>query len=472
VKRTWRFWLGLWAGKFAAKVLRILGKQGTTFPGYVASRIAPELLPVLSAAYPEGVIIVTGTNGKTTTANLLAQVLKSDGKTFAFNQAGANMLAGITGALIADATWTGKPKGKLALFEVDEGTVPKLCQWVTPRLAVVTNFFRDQLDRYGELDKAVKLVREALTEKTELVLNADDPLVAQFGWGRERAGNVVFYGVDSTPISTPESRETREARFCPQCGQVLEYSLYHYGQLGLYSCRHCGFHRPTPHVLATEAGTEKGNIVFKVDGTTYKTLLQGHYNLYNALAAVSAAKRLGIREEVIAQGLKSFLPQAGRMERFNLAEGEVTLTLVKNPTGFNQVLQALVSEKGRKRMLIAINDLAADGRDISWLWDVDFELFNRPEIDVERIICSGLRAEDVALRLKYAGIPVSKLAVQHDLDKALTQLQAGRAREDQVFILPSYTALFPMRDLLSKRRVEGTLPAAAFTGKAQERGRA
>lgn len=446
VKKSWRFWLALWTGKFFSIALKITGKKGTTFPGLVANRIEPRMINLLSQAYTDGIIIVTGTNGKTTTANLLANILRVAGKKFAFNQAGANLVTGITGALLEYTRWTGTLRVKLALLEVDEATVPKLCQEIAPAAAIITNFFRDQLDRYGELDTTVRFVKEALPEKTTLILNADDPLVAQFGLGRT---NVMYYGVEQTPDSKKESSETREARFCPRCGTPLTYTLFHYGQLGFFHCPDCYFQRPQPQVLAQNVHPENGNILFRIDITSYSIALQGYYNLYNSLAALTAARFLGINELRIARGLQEFVPQAGRMERFYFVQGEITLTLVKNPTGFNQVIRTILSLNKKTRLLIAINDLAADGRDISWLWDVDFEQLGAKETLVQQVVCSGLRAEDMALRLKYAGIPESKLLLEHSLEKAVGIIQDSRRTEEAVYALPTYTLLFPLREILA-----------------------
>lgn len=470
MKRTWRFWLALWVGKGISGILKLAGRKGTTFPGKVALSIDPMLIRKLSTQYSDGIIMVTGTNGKTTTANLLANILRAAGKVFAFNQAGANLVTGITGALLENTQWRGSSKVKLALLEVDEATVPKFCQQVEPSIAIITNFFRDQLDRYGELDTTVKLVREAIPIETDLVLNADDPLVAQIGKGRI---HTLYYGVERTPESKTESSETREARFCPSCGEVLEYSLFHYGQLGIYSCPECGYKRPNPPVLADNVCSEEGSLKFRVGVTVYTVGVQGYYNLYNALAALATAKRLGVKDQDIERGLRGFIPQAGRMEQFSLPYGKVTLTLVKNPTGFNQVLRTLFHVKDRPvRLVIAINDLAADGRDISWLWDVDFEILGEESRRIQRIICSGLRAEDMAVRLKYAGIPVDKLQIEHSLEKALDHVQEGRKGDEAVYILPTYTVLFPMREILEQRQVKNEVSGETDLGIQSEEGNA
>jgi len=249
MKRTWRFWVALWAGKIITKGLLVTGKKGTTLPGKIANWIDPGIMRRLSVAYTDGIIMITGTNGKTTTANLLASILCQSEEKFANNQAGANLLTGITGALIQNTRWNGFSRASLALLEVDEATVPKFCKLVSPTLAIVTNFFRDQLDRYGELDTTVRMVRESLPNETVLVLNADDPLVVQFGVDHAQ---VIYYGVERTPDSRSESQETREARFCPLCGTALDYSLFHYGQLGIFNCLGCGFHRPVPENISSK----------------------------------------------------------------------------------------------------------------------------------------------------------------------------------------------------------------------------
>ncbi|UWG98245.1 MurT ligase domain-containing protein [Dehalobacter sp. DCM] len=461
-----RFWTALWFGKIISSVMKFLGRKGTTLPGAIALKICPFMIKSLASLFAEGAIIITGTNGKTTTNNLLAAILQTAGKKIAFNREGANMLTGITGALLQNTTFTGKPLASILLLEVDEATLPALCKQLTPRIAVITNFFRDQLDRYGELDTTIKLVRQSLPPETELILNADDPLVAQIGAGRSR---VYYYGADSIPSSRKKSTETREGRFCTQCGEELAYSLFHYGQLGIYHCLNCGFKRPDPYIEAKAVYQASGGITFEIDKQPFRLNLQGSYNLYNALAAFSAAERMQISRDSIRQGLQQYIPDAGRMEPFTLPGGKATLTLVKNPTGFNQVIRTITEDPRELRLLIAINDLAADGRDISWLWDVDFEILAERKADIRKIICAGLRAEDMALRLKYAGFLEKELTLEPSLEKAVLLLEQDSAKyeltddrptDDQVkennpmYILPTYTALFPMRDILVRRKTD------------------
>jgi UDP-N-acetylmuramyl tripeptide synthase len=440
-----RFWLALWAGKLTSIVLKALGKKGTTLPGYIARKIYPPLLGLLASSFPDGAVLITGTNGKTTTNNILAAIFQTAGKKVAYNKEGSNMLQGITGALLQNTSWGGKNQADLLLLEVDEGTVPALCKQLTPRLAVVTNFFRDQLDRYGELNTTVRLVKESLPAGTELILNADDPLVAQIGTARL---NVYYYGSRNLPISSSEGREAREGRYCSHCGKELIYSLFHYGQLGIYECLGCGFKRPSPHLEVRDVSEDETGISFWLD-QEYRIPLQGYYNLYNALAAFCAAERLGVAREDIRLGLENYVSVQGRMEQLSLPGFKLTLNLIKNPTGFNQAITTLAGLNKPLCLLIAINDLAADGRDISWLWDVELETLCGREDKITKVICSGLRAEDMAVRLKYAGLKPEKLLVEQSLPKAVELLEGFQPSSEQaVYILSNYTALFPLRDIL------------------------
>jgi UDP-N-acetylmuramyl tripeptide synthase/drug/metabolite transporter (DMT)-like permease len=482
------FWPALWVGRLTACALRLAGRRGTTLPGAAARRLCRRLPARLGGAYREGVVVITGTNGKTTTNNLLAAILAAAGKKAAYNAEGANMLNGICTALLRDATWRGRAGSDILLAEVDEGSLPEFCRELTPRLAVVTNFFRDQLDRYGELDATVATVGKALPPETELLLNADDPLAASLAAGREK---VFFYGAAALPGGEGEdaagdgdsgdgdsgsgdsgsgdngegdsgSGDSREGRYCPRCGAPLAYERYHYAHLGIYACTACEFRRPAPDAEATRAAAAESGIRFTLAGVEYATALHGSYNLYNALAALAAARRLGVPAEAGRAALREFTPRDGRMERFQVCGG-LTLILVKNPAGFNAVLAAATAGAAPLRLLIAINDNAADGRDISWLWDVDFEILARlgPTGDggprLRQIVCSGRRSEDMLLRLKYAAVNTEVLRLVPDPAQALAALRRFPAAPgERVCVLPTYTALAPLRALLrAAERAEG-----------------
>ncbi len=447
---TLRFYCALWLGKSILLFSRLAGKPGTTLPGAVALKLYPELLARLAGGLPHGAIVVTGTNGKTTTSNLLAEVLQHAGMMLTFNRAGANLVTGITSAFLAASRWDGRNPSQLALLEVDEAAMAKVVPSVKPHTLVITNFFRDQLDRYGELDKTVALVKDTINTylpHAKLILNADDPLAAQIGANRE---GVLYYGVAPTDYDITGNSQAREAKFCSFCGHAYDYELYHYGQLGIYTCPGCGFQRPVPDVLADKVqirGTV--GVSFSLGGTAINLQHQGFYSVYNALAAAAAALGMGIGIEHIKAALDGFIPQAGRMEQFLFGAARVTLSLVKNPTGFNEVIRAMVHGEKPLGLMIAINDNAADGRDISWLWDVDFEtLADKAEF----VICSGSRAEDLAVRLKYAGMETEKLYVVKDLAQALSQLGAKLDAGMSGYVLPTYTALFPTRQLMNAAR--------------------
>lgn len=434
------------AGKLLIVLSRMLGNQGTDFPGKIALRIYPHLLHKLAANIRYGTIMVTGTNGKTTTTNMLAQILQSKGFSLVHNQAGANMLSGITTAFIAQSNLGGSKKFDYALLETDEANVPLLLQATNPQYLLITNFFRDQLDRYGELDHTINLIKRAVRDTgIKLLLNADDPLTAHFQ--KEGRLECRYYGFADTSYDSLESSESREGRYCVFCGCEIEYRRYHYAQLGQYCCPGCQNHNPerdyTGHDLEMSPAIE-----FKVSETRIESPYQGFYNAYNILAAVSLAKLLGIEEKIIQQAIAGYEPQAGRMESFRIKGKKVILLLVKNPTGLNQSLAALNYDKALKNVFIALNDNAADGRDISWIWDADVEMIVKDEMNIENLVCSGQRSGDIAVRLKYAGLPLDKINIQTGLKDGIEM--AINKESECSYILSTYTALFECRKILVK----------------------
>lgn len=439
-----RLCAAVWAGKMAAGLSRMLGHHGSSLPGHIALRVFPGTLKNLAARARKGTVLVTGTNGKTTTNSMIAAMLSNAGHSVVINREGANMLPGIATAFIRSAGISPGYSFDYATLEVDEASFPKVVNEVKPDMVVVTNFFRDQLDRYGELDKTVSFIRDALKKmkRTKLILNADDPLVAQLGRGGLPA---EYYGLAPHGRVLDTSGASRDARFCPLCGAALAYSFYHYSQLGLYECPGCGFSRPDPAFEGWEA--ESG-----VDGTACRVQLGGHdyrlslpmqgfYNLYNALAAFAAVTSLGLEPGSAAECLRRYQPATGRLQHFRHRGRSLYLNLVKNPAGFNENLAILLAAPGRKDVYIAVNDNAADGRDISWLWDVDFEMLADAEQGINRYICSGQRAADMAVRLKYAGIPADRIATLPAIERAVPELLAGQAEAG--YLLASYTALQP-----------------------------
>lgn len=445
-------------GKSVIVFNRMVGKKGTSLPGMIALKICPDLIRQLRNEHDK-VVVVTGTNGKTTTSNLLADILRAGGTKLTHNSAGANMVSGIATAFIESSDLMGKTESSIAVVEIDEATMPKVIPMLDPDMVVITNFFRDQLDRYGELDKTIALTVEAIDKlkNTLVLLNADDPLVATIGSKIKLP--VKYFGVSQNRYSYKESNQVIEGRYCPICQGEYKYEYYHYGQLGLYHCPQCGYRRPEPDYLVDQVDlSEKVQFRVNYQGETKEFLLstQGFYNLYNALAAITASLECDCRIEDIRKGLGNYKPKAGRMENFKIDGKDTTLTLVKNPTGFNEVLKTLVQSQGQKGLVIAINDLDADGRDVSWLWDVDFEVLNDASLDF--IICSGLRGEDMAVRLKYAGVDTSKISIVKDLKQAIVRALEKTVWPNRLYVLPTYTNLFPSQKILNNTKdIEGTI---------------
>lgn len=449
-----RLTTALVAGKAAALLSRRLGLGGgTVIAGHIVPFIEPRALRTIVARLPEGAILVSGTNGKTTTSRLIAHLLRHSGRRVLHNRAGANLLTGLVSAVVEGSSLFGNPHAEIAIFEVDEATLPGAIEAIQPRVLALTNLFRDQLDRYGEVRLVAELWGKSLrqlSEDTVVALNADDPLVA--GLGKRLRTRTLYYGIDALEISRPEPEHAADARLCAECGTRYRYSATFYGHLGHYRCPACLDSRPTPQVTAI-AVRERG-----LDGTHLQVdtfagaiecfvPLPGLYNVYNSLAAVTVALACGLTIHQASSSLQNFHAAFGRLERLSVADRELVLTLVKNPVGFNQVLRTLSRGERLGTFVILINDLFADGTDISWLWDVDFELLaGRAQL----IVCSGTRAEDMALRLKYAMVPLEAIRIEPLPAKALELAVELTPPGDVVYVLPTYTAMLEVREALRR----------------------
>jgi UDP-N-acetylmuramyl tripeptide synthase len=436
---------------------------GTSLPGKLLLRLAPDAIGRLGAELPRGSVVVSATNGKTTTTGMIASVLARAGIVVAHNRAGANMPGGVATALLERSRRRGVERAELGLFEVDEAWVETIVEQLRPQTLVLGNLFRDQLDRYGELEKLAenwaRLV-EAPARPRVLVLNADDPLVADLGEtpaGERRAG-ALYFGVEDGSHALPALEHAFDAKHCRRCGHAYVYSAAYLGHLGVYACPNCGHARPKPAIAATRvelsgmAGSQL--TVSTPEGEIELTLpLPGLYNVYNALAATACCISLGLTLEQVRDGLASFAAAFGRAERIEVGSRPLAILLIKNPVGANEVFRTLASEheRGSARegldVLIALNDRIADGRDVSWIWDADFELLAG---HVGRVVCSGTRAAELALRLKYAGIPEDRLelapAIATGLERSVVP-DHGRP----LYALPTYTALIELRELLAER---------------------
>ena len=424
---------------------------GTTLPGRLLVRMAPDAIERLAKPLDRGSIVVSSTNGKTTTAGMIAAILRADGRTPVHNRAGSNMHWGVATALLEQS-------GDEGLFELDEAWLPRVAPQLRPRLLVLGNLFRDQLDRYGELerlaDEWAKLVTR-LEGSCGFALNADDPLIADLGRDADlhRRREVTYFGIEDTSQALPELQHAHDAKHCRRCGAPYVYDRAFVGHLGHYTCPNCDADRPAPDVAATEIelrGISGSRVhVTTPDGELELELpLPGLYNVYNALAAITAGLRSGVPLEGIGQGVESTRAVFGRVETIEVADRPVSILLIKNPAGANEVLRTLrlESTNGGIDLWLALNDRIADGRDVSWIWDADFELLSDA---VRRVVCAGTRAPEMALRLKYAGWPEDSIEVIEPIEASLDD--AVSVAPDRLFALPTYTALLELRTLLAHR---------------------
>ncbi|MCW2987329.1 MAG: hypothetical protein JWM24_267 [Solirubrobacterales bacterium] len=424
---------------------------GTTLPGRVLLRLEPEAIARLGAGLDRGTTIVSATNGKTTTAGMIASILAVDGRHPVHNRAGSNMTWGVATALL-------EQRGHEGLFEVDEAWLPRVVDQLDPQTIVLGNLFRDQLDRYGEMealaDDWAKTVA-ARAGRTALVLNADDPLIADLGRDAEERprDGVVYFGIDDPLQALPELQHAFDAKHCRRCGHPYAYERAFVGHLGHYSCPNCGAERPRPDVSATAIelrGMDGSRSTIRTpQGEIELDLpLPGLYNVYNALAAVAAGLRLGVAPDRIAAALGETRAAFGRVETIAVAGKPVSILLIKNPAGANEVLRTLrlEAESEPVDLWVGLNDRIADGRDVSWIWDADFELLAGR---VRRVVCAGTRAPEMALRLKYAGWPTESIEAVPEIEASLDRAVA--TAPGRLFALPTYTALMDLRKLLAAR---------------------
>lgn len=447
-----RLTAALLAGRMAVGLSRQLRRGGgTVIAGHIVPRIDPTALTTITRRLRLGSTIVSGTNGKTTTTRLVSHILRGAGVRPLHNRAGANLVTGLVTAVVEQTRLNGRPRADLGLFEVDEATVPAALRHIRPRAVLLTNLFRDQLDRYGEVHFVADLWTKALaglpTDAT-VVVNADDPLVANLG--RDRDTQPLRFGVGDVTAGTADVPHASDARLCPICGAAYRYTVAFYGHLGHYACTGCGAARPTPEVEATHVtlvGDDSTDVTIRTPRGELRARLSlpGLYNVYNALAATAACLALGQDLDTIRRGLESFTTAFGRLERIGVEGRELFLALVKNPVGFGEVLRTILQPDGERTLLIVINDLYADGTDVSWLWDVDFE---RLQGRVASVVCAGLRADDMAVRLKYAGVPTDRISVQPDISVALYEAIDRTPAGQTLHVLPTYTAMLQVRDVL------------------------
>jgi UDP-N-acetylmuramyl tripeptide synthase len=460
-----RLGAALVAAKVTGVAIRRLGRGGgTAAPGLVADRIDPDLLGKIAGRLPRGAIVVAGTNGKTTVARMVADVLEAAGLAVAHNRSGSNMVRGVASALAERSSLGGAPRADAGVIEGDEAALPEIIRQVHPRVLLLNNLFRDQLDRYGELATVANRWRAALTSlgsDTVVVVNADDPTLAAITDGI--SARRLCFGLDESDprLRLPSLPHAVDATVCGRCGHDLAYDALYSAHLGAWRCPACGNARPRLDVVGREIvldGVEALRLAVDVSppAETARRLdlaiaVPGLYNAYNAVAAVAAATAFGVPDDVVVTALGRFRSAFGRIERVVYRDRTLVMALVKNPVGFNETLRMLTTATDGLTVptLIAINDLFADGRDVSWLWDVDFELLAD---GTAPLFTSGIRGPDMANRLKYAGVASERIRplptdLATGLDAFVDALPAGETG----YLLPTYTAMLELRRVLAAR---------------------
>jgi UDP-N-acetylmuramyl tripeptide synthase len=439
----------VWAGKATGALSRIsrLG-GGTTLPGDVARAIDPDVLRKLSRDLKHGAIVITGTNGKTTTARLLSGLLEGAGHSVVSNRAGANLIFGATAAALERAGANGRLRADWGVFEIDEASLERAVDEIQPRTAIVLNLFRDQLDRYGELESIAKRIEAALSrlpDESRAVLNADDPRVAEIGMKLVR--KPLWYGLDDPAVAMHELPHAADARTCPRCGASLVFDAVYVGHDGIYHCPNGDFARPAPELAATHIEL-KGfeSVGMGVGGVRIELPIGGLYNAYNALAAFAAGTALGFEPAYIAERFKTIKAAFGRQEQIDARGRRLNLVLSKNPAGFNETLRTAVDLAAGHYFLIGLNDRRADGTDVSWIWDVDFE---RLRGRARALIPAGNRADDLAVRLKYAAVDAAP--PEADPARAIDALIEATPEGETAHLLCTYTAMLDLRAVLVRR---------------------
>lgn len=442
------------AGKLTRAGLQTLGRGATALPGLITLALDPGAIGAMTASLEHGAVVVSGTNGKTTTSRMLSDVVRAAGWAPIHNRSGSNLDRGIAAALLAESDWSGRPVGNVAIFEVDEASIPRVLPRIDARVVLVTNLFRDQLDRYFEVDQLARRIAASFADlpaATTLVLNADDPIVARLG--ERHPGRTVFFGVDDPAVGGLVPQAISDATHCPRCGTRLVYARVILAHVGEWSCPGCGLARPPRDISAASVELLRGGSRIRLGGAVPSAVdpievpVAGLYNAYNALAAVAVADALGIGTTTAARAIASFRPAFGRLEVVEADGRRLRIVLVKNPAGFNAAIGALLEQGGRHRILAALNDRDADGRDVSWIWDCDFESLVPA---VEHAVVTGLRARDLALRFKYAGLAQERTEVVEGWAAAIHRAVELTPQGGEVVVVTTYTAMLALRDTLAR----------------------
>jgi len=433
-------------------VSRLLNRGGTAMPGRWALRVCPELLSIL--AKDVRTVVVTGTNGKTTSARIIEQAFEEAGLGCFANRSGANLIDGITTEYVMNCSLSGKPINGYAVIECDEGAARRVFGQLKPKVVVVTNLFRDQLDRFGEVTYTLESIREGLkaSPNTLLCLNADCSLCSSLA--TDLPNKAVYFGIDKGAVVSREKPQQSDASHCIRCKNEYDYEYVNYGHLGGFYCKACGYRRQAAHyavVDVVEQLSDSSTVLMSIRGVKrlISVNLPALYNVYNAAGALAAAVEMGIQPETAAKALASFKCGFGRMEQFDLGSCQGKMMLVKNPAGCNQVLEFLQNIKEKFVLVISLNDRTGDGKDISWIWDTQFELLCQLGGRLDKIAVAGDRAAEMVLRLKYAGIDMKYVTCIEDNDKLV---QWMCSQDKNVFIMPTYSAMLDIRQAIVRHR--------------------
>ena len=426
--------------KFIYLFLRIMGKNGGNLLGKLAFDWNPEIFKYFKIDAP--IIAVTATNGKTMTNNAISYTLEKAGKKVISNKEGNNMETGILSTLLKNCTILGKIKADYLVFEVDEGYIPVVFKYLKLDTLVILNFFRDQLDRNGEVESLILKINDFLkTYENNLVLNSDDPNVSRLAQANPNNKNVYYFSVEKYKYATDKIKEAGEGKFCPFCKTRLEYEYYQYSHIGKFICPNCHFGDNEIYKIAKNVDLEKRT--FEIDDITYKTEFNSIYNIYNFTAVISVCSLYNIDTSTIKDALSTFVLNNGRLEHLVIKNAPTIINLAKNPTGSNVSLRILNEDKDEKELLFVLNDNLADGHDVSWIWDINFDNLN----NVSRIITSGNRAYDIAIRIKTSGFDLSKIEPYLNLQEAVNALYKNDTKK---YVIANYTALQPTRNEILK----------------------
>lgn len=446
--------MAVWLGKILVRLLGFWGSGATSLPGLLCRMIDPDILQNMCRQCRLGTIVITGTNGKTTTSRMIKKVLESGGYHVVCNGEGSNLERGLISSLVKESNWRGVLDYDIGVFEVDEADLKNLIGRLYCRQLVVTNFFRDQLDRFGELDYLKKIIVQAIGEMSAgstLVLNADDPFVASLGSEVDPTKSVKYYGLDLE--SRAQNTESTDVVDCQKCGEKLYYEKRYLAQVGKYYCRKCGLKRPALDWMVDQyRGGGVDGMSLRVKNQVWGVFnlqvnLPGFFNIYNVLAALTVVSSLDLEKELVIDTINKFMPVFGRFEKVRLGDKQLVLMLAKNPTGFNELLKTILEDERKLKLLAILNDNYADGRDVSWIWDVNFEWLRG---HLEWVCVAGRRAEDLMLRFKYADIDLRLIGMEKNYDKIMadfTQLNDS----GYIYVLATYTGMMDFRKKLVQK---------------------